>query len=101
MDVLEDLKQKAETQLQEARREEVNAKHHYELLKQSLEDQMAADSKDMASAKEAKAGAAETKSVAEGDLAVTEKALKDASSVLATMESDCAAAVEEHEASVA
>merc|ERR1719163_41047 len=36
IDVLTDLKQKAETQLDEARTEEMNAKHNFDLLKQSI-----------------------------------------------------------------
>eukprot|EP00972_Heterocapsa_arctica_P018284 2699961-Heterocapsa_arctica.AAC.1 len=39
VDVPEDFKQKAMTQLEQERREEMNAKHNLELLKQSLEDQ--------------------------------------------------------------
>ena len=38
VDVLTDLKQKAEMQLDEARKEEINAKHNFDLLKQSLEE---------------------------------------------------------------
>merc|ERR1719463_535743 len=46
-DVLEDMKEKAESQLGELRKAESNTKHEYEMLKQSLEDQMEADTKDM------------------------------------------------------
>merc|ERR1719156_17646 len=70
LDVLEDMKEKAETQLNELRKAEMNAKHNYEMLKQSLTDSMAADNKDLADSKATKAAAEETKAVAEGDLAV-------------------------------
>jgi len=61
VDVLEDLKQKAVTQLEEARREEMNAKHNFELLKQSLEDQIGVDTKDLNDSKLMMHDAAETK----------------------------------------
>lgn len=101
IDVLEDLKQKAETELTDVRRAEASARHNYEMLKQSLEDQMKVDNKEMVEAKTAKASATETKAVAEGDLAVEEKTLADAKEVLANMASDCAETARDHEASVA
>jgi chromosome segregation ATPase len=47
LDLLEDLKDKAETELAEARKTESSAKHNFKMMKQSLDDQMAADTKDM------------------------------------------------------
>merc|ERR1712129_455665 len=47
IDVLEDMKEKAESQLAELRKAEEAAKHNYEMLKSSLEAQIAADGKDM------------------------------------------------------
>eukprot|EP00746_Dinoflagellata_sp_MGD_P161998 gnl/MRDRNA2_/MRDRNA2_89367_c0_seq1.p1 gnl/MRDRNA2_/MRDRNA2_89367_c0~~gnl/MRDRNA2_/MRDRNA2_89367_c0_seq1.p1 ORF type:complete len:478 (+),score=157.04 gnl/MRDRNA2_/MRDRNA2_89367_c0_seq1:107-1435(+) len=61
---------------------------------------MAADNKEMADSKGAKAAAEETKAVAEGDLAVTEKDLKDAETVLGSMHEDCMQTAQDHEASV-
>merc|ERR1719498_1647003 len=46
-DMLEDLKEKAEGQLSDLRKAESTAKHNYNMLKQSLQDQMEADTKDM------------------------------------------------------
>merc|ERR1719191_494596 len=46
-DVLEDMKEKAETQLSDLRKAESTTKHNYNMLKQSLEDSIGADSKDM------------------------------------------------------
>jgi len=100
LDVLEDMKEKAEGQLNELRKAEMNAKHNYEMLKQSLTDQMAADNKEMSDSKAAKAAAQETKAVAEGDLAVTEKDLKDAETVLGGMHENCMQTAQDHEASV-
>merc|ERR1719214_388854 len=71
IDVLEDLKEKAEAELSDLRKAETNAQHNYNMLKQSLDDQKGADEKTMAETKAAKAEAAETKATAEGDLALT------------------------------
>merc|ERR1719316_2243536 len=42
VDVLEDLKDKAESELADLRKAETNAQHNYDMLRQSLEDQKAA-----------------------------------------------------------
>merc|ERR1719236_349205 len=78
VDMLEDLKEKAEGELAEARKAESSAKHNFDMMKQSLEDQIAADTKDMEEEKSAKEAAAEGKATAEGDLATTVKELKQA-----------------------
>jgi predicted nucleic acid-binding Zn-ribbon protein len=101
LDMLEDLKDKAETELAEARKAESNTKHNYEMMKQSLEDQMAADTKDMNSEKSAKEAAEEEKAIAEGDLATTVKELKASEEALATANSDCMQTAADHEATVA
>ena len=46
MDVLEDMKEKVEEQLASLRKTEMNAKHNFAMLKQSLEDQFKFDDKD-------------------------------------------------------
>merc|ERR1719478_744371 len=58
IDVLEDLKEKAESELADARKAESSAKHNYNMMKQSLEDQMAADNKDLNEEKAGKEAAA-------------------------------------------
>jgi hypothetical protein len=73
IDVLEDLKEKAEGELSEARKAETNAKHSYQMMKQSLDDQVAADTKDLNGEKASKAASEEGKAAAEGELAVTVK----------------------------
>jgi len=100
VDVLEDLKEKAEEQLAALRKAETTAKHNFEMLKQSLEDQMAADSKDLAEQKTAKSEAAEAKAAAEGDLAKTESDLADAQASLATASTQCMQTAADHEATV-
>merc|ERR1719181_850826 len=71
------------------------------MMKQSLEDQIAADTKDMNEEKSAVETAEEGKATAEGDLATTEAALKTAEEGLATANSDCMTTAADHEATVA
>jgi chromosome segregation ATPase len=101
LDVLEDLKEKAEEELGSLRKAESNAAHQYNLLKQSLEDQIAADSKDMTEKKSAKASALENKAIYTGDLQHTTAELSDAESALEVTKSTCVTMGQDHEASVA
>jgi len=101
VDVLEDLKEKAEGELAEARKAESSAKHNFGMMRQSLVDQLAADNKDLSEQKSAKAAAAEGKATAEGDLATTIKDLKNSQGGLATANSDCMTTAADHEATVA
>eukprot|EP00928_Gymnodinium_smaydae_P003563 TRINITY_DN1126_c0_g2_i1.p1 TRINITY_DN1126_c0_g2~~TRINITY_DN1126_c0_g2_i1.p1 ORF type:complete len:729 (+),score=230.38 TRINITY_DN1126_c0_g2_i1:50-2188(+) len=99
-DVLEDMKEKAEEQLASLRKAEVNAKHNFNMLKQSLDGQLAADNKDLAAEKAAKNAASEGKATAEGDLEETVADLKSSKGALATATSTCAQVTSDHEASV-
>eukprot|EP00429_Kryptoperidinium_foliaceum_P085072 CAMPEP_0176201012 /NCGR_PEP_ID=MMETSP0121_2-20121125/9350_1 /TAXON_ID=160619 /ORGANISM="Kryptoperidinium foliaceum, Strain CCMP 1326" /LENGTH=733 /DNA_ID=CAMNT_0017539883 /DNA_START=85 /DNA_END=2283 /DNA_ORIENTATION=- len=100
-DVLEDLKEKAEGQLGELRKAEVNSKHNYEMLRQSLEDQKEQDTKSMEAQKMAKAEADEGKASAEGDLQRTVETLKTSSDELATTQNACMSTAADHEATKA
>merc|ERR1719225_605801 len=51
VDTLEDLLEKAETQLGDLRKKEVAATHNYEMLKQSLEDEISFANQNMEDAK--------------------------------------------------
>jgi len=99
VDVLEDMREKAQGQLKEARKEEGSAGHNFAMLRQSLEDQISADSKEMAEAKSNKAKAQEVKAVASGDLTVTKKDLGDDKETVANLDSDCQSKAEDHETS--
>jgi len=99
-DVLEDMKEKAEGQLAELRKAESATKHNYNMLRQSLEDQMEADTKDMDEEKSLKANTEETKAVAEGDLAETVKSLAEDKKALATASSTCMTVAADHDATV-
>merc|ERR1712156_83484 len=100
IEVLEDMKEKAESQLAELRKAEETAKHNYEMLKQSLEAQIAADKKDMKAEKAGKAEAEEAKAEAEGDLEMTTKELANAEETLATSRSTCMKVGADHEMTV-
>merc|ERR1719224_334562 len=99
-DVLGDMKEKAEGQLAELRKAEATTKHNYNMLKQSLEDEIEADSKDMEDEKSFKASTEESKAVAEGDLAETVKGLAEGNKALATASSTCMTVAADHEATV-
>jgi len=99
VDVLNDMKDKAEDELDELRKAEGNNKHNFNMLKQSLEDNIAADSGDLAKHKSAKAEAEEGKAAAEGDLAQAKKVLAEAEEELASLSSNCLQTAADHEAS--
>merc|ERR1719401_1459709 len=75
IETLKSLKDKAEAQLDDARKTETTNLHTFEQLKQSLSDEIKFANKDLDDAKKALAASAEAKSTAEGELAVTSKAL--------------------------
>merc|ERR1719166_430988 len=100
IDVLEDMKEKAESQLAELRKAEEAAKHNYEMLKSSLEAQIAADTKDMKEEKASKAESEGAKAQATGDLEVTIKELANADETLATAKSTCMKVGADHELTV-
>merc|ERR1740133_365307 len=79
---------------------ESTTKHNYNMLKQSLVDQVSADSKDMDEEKSLKASTEENKAVAEGDLAQTVKGLAEDNTALATASSTCMTVAGDHEATV-
>jgi len=101
VDMLEDLKDKAETELSDARKAESNAAHNYDMLKTSLEGSIASETKDMEEEKAAKAEAEELKATSEADLSGTSKDLSTAEGELATAQSTCMTSAADHEATVA
>merc|ERR1719181_2498717 len=76
VDVIADMQSKAEEELAELRKSEKNAQHNFNMLKQSLEDQLAVDNKDMDATKGKKAADSEAKATSEGELEVTVADLK-------------------------
>merc|ERR1712048_1551940 len=80
LDVLGDMKDRAEGELSDLRKAETNAKQNFNMLKGSLEGEISADSKDLDEEKSAKAAAEEEKATSEGELSQTNKDLANAES---------------------
>merc|ERR1719261_2136024 len=97
---LEGLTEKAEGQLDKARKAESTAIQNYQMLKQSLTDEIEFANKDMDKAKKGLAESQESKATAEGDLASTSKDLADDVATKSTLHQDCMAAAEEFELAV-
>merc|ERR1719277_2844377 len=100
VEVLEDLLEKAQSQLSTARHAEESAMHNFQMLKQSLEDEMKFATKNMDEAKQALAASSEAKSTAEGGLAATSKDLADDKTTLTDVEKDCASYADDYAAEV-
>jgi len=101
LNTLEDLKAKAEEQLADLRKAESSTKHNFALLKQSLEDEAAYNTKEKGEEQAFKAETEEAKATATGDLATTTKLLQDTKDALATAQADCMKTASDHDASVA
>merc|ERR1719183_512095 len=95
--VLESLTEKAESQLEKARGAESKSLQNYQMLKQSLIDEIEFANKDMDKAKKNLAGSQEKKASATGDLDVTSKDLAEDIQTKATLHQDCMTAAEEFE----
>jgi len=89
LDTLADMQTKAEGMLAEARKTEMSSQHSFELLAQSLNDEIAVQEDDMSNAKKQLGATSETKATAEGDLAATLKDLNDDESYLKDLASNC------------
>jgi len=89
IDTIESLLDKASAQLEAARKKETEALHNFELLQQSLTDEVKFSNEEMAESKKSLAAAAEAKSTAEGDLTVTSKELSVDMSDKEKLDQDC------------
>merc|ERR1740123_2082852 len=98
IETLENLLEEAEGQLSEARKKETSSKNNYEMLKQSLEDDIANANKDMDAAKKSLAASGETAATAQGDLTVTSKALAADIATLTDLHKDCLTKAQDFEA---
>mmetsp|Transcript_2957 Transcript_2957/g.6719 ORF Transcript_2957/g.6719 Transcript_2957/m.6719 type:complete len:674 (+) Transcript_2957:68-2089(+) len=100
VNVMEDLLDKALSQRSEASKQEKTAQFNFDMLKQSLTDEIATENKEMKSAKKNLAGAQEALSNAEGDLALTEKGYTGDAEGLHKLQQDCMEKASDHEISV-
>jgi hypothetical protein len=99
LDVLGNLQEEAEGQLADARKKETNALHNFDMLKQSLTDQIKFSNKDTDAAKKGMAQASEKKAGAEGDLDVTSKDLAEDLKTRGGLHQDCMTKAQDFEAS--
>merc|ERR1719355_308262 len=95
---LEGLLEKAEAQLDTARKTETSNLHNFEMLKQSLTDSIKYATEDAGKAKTCISEAEEAKAIAEGDLEVTSKDLAEDVKSLADLHSECMTKAQEFEA---
>merc|ERR1719314_26168 len=86
---LEGLTEKAEGQLDKARKTESTAVQNYQMLKQSLTDEIKFANKDMDKAKKDLAASQEKKASATGDLEITTKDLEEDIATKKTLHQDC------------
>jgi len=95
---MQDLYEKAEAQLEEARQTENKSVQAYQMLAQSLKDEIKYATNDLNKAKKNLAASGEAKATAEGDLSVTSKDLDEDVKALATLHQDCMTGAEDFEA---
>merc|ERR1740138_281895 len=95
---MQDLYEKAEAQLEKARAAETKSVQAYQMLAQSLKDEIKYGTKDMDKAKKDLGASDQAKATAEGDLAVTSKDLAEDVSTLSTLHQDCMKGAEDFEA---
>merc|ERR1740138_899138 len=98
IDTMNDLLEKAQTQLESARATETANVQNYEMIKQSLTDEIKFANKELDEAKKSKAASEESKATAEGDLDVTSKALAEDTKALADLHHNCMTKASDFEA---
>ena len=95
--VLNDLLEKANTELEGARATESSSLQNFEMLKGSLTDQIKFANKELDEAKKSKAESEEGKATAEGDLKITSADLAEDLSTLGSLHHDCMTKANEFE----
>jgi len=98
IDTLGDLLEKAESQLNELRNKETASLHEFQALKQSLEDKIKYETKEMAEAKQGIAASKEKTATAEGDLEMTSKNLAEDVTALSELHHECLSKAQDYEA---
>jgi len=99
--VLEDLRDKAEGQLREIRNAEKQQIQNFEMLKQALTDETAQYQKELDAEKKSKSEAEKSKATAEGDLAITTQEITTGTEDYAVIQRDCMRRAADHEATTA
>merc|ERR1719160_2068402 len=98
IETMQDLYEKGEAQLEEARKTETKNIQAYQMLAQSLKDEIKYANQDLDKAKKALAKSAEAKAAAEGDLEVTSADLAEDIKDLASLHQECMTGAEDFEA---
>jgi len=96
-DVLQNLLDKAQEQLDQARKKETAAANNFAMLKQSLEDSIKFGNKDLDDAKKGIAASGQAKATAEGDLAATSKELAEDLETKEGLHQNCQTTAEDFE----
>merc|ERR1719420_2864473 len=89
MDILEETKDKAEVELSDARKAEMEAAHEFAMVKQSLENEISTMKEKLAECQAQKSSSEEAKAAAEGEMTETEKSKAIDKETLDTLKSDC------------
>jgi len=97
IDTLGDLLEKAESQLADIRNKETAALHEFQSLKQSLEDKIKYENKELDEAKTGIAASNEKKAIAEGDLETTTKNLDEDVLALSELHHQCLSKAQDYE----
>jgi len=98
VETLEDLKSKAESQLAEARQTEATASRNFQMLQQSLEDEMKFNAQDLEASKSALTETQGQLTTDTADLKMTKDALAEDTAALENTKQDCQAKAAEFEA---
>jgi chromosome segregation ATPase len=93
--ILQDMQTKAEQALSESRKEEMQAQHAYDMLKQDLTTSSATMNKRLSAAKAERSAAEETQNTAEGELSTTQEGKKTDETALAELKQTCSNKQEE------
>mmetsp|Transcript_43793 Transcript_43793/g.107771 ORF Transcript_43793/g.107771 Transcript_43793/m.107771 type:complete len:674 (-) Transcript_43793:54-2075(-) len=100
LQTFEDLLEKAESQRSDTTKAETEAQFNFEMLKQSLTDELKTENKELAKARSKLAANKETLSATNGDLTETNKDASADSASLRQLQTDCMQTASDHEVSV-
>lgn len=92
------MQEKAEASLSSARKDEMSSSHAFEMLKQSLETELATMKKRMSAASQEKSSNEENKASASEELAATQKSVKSDTAYLAELKQSCSSKAQEWDA---
>eukprot|EP00747_Dinoflagellata_sp_TGD_P161903 gnl/TRDRNA2_/TRDRNA2_178911_c0_seq1.p1 gnl/TRDRNA2_/TRDRNA2_178911_c0~~gnl/TRDRNA2_/TRDRNA2_178911_c0_seq1.p1 ORF type:complete len:860 (-),score=230.49 gnl/TRDRNA2_/TRDRNA2_178911_c0_seq1:58-2637(-) len=100
IDILENMRDKAEEELADLRKAETSAQHNYEVALASLKKEITVYTKEMSVKKTTSASSAEAQATAQGQLSVTTKTCAENKASLASCFQACKVATLDHEAEV-